>query len=231
MLIRFLTRLQPFLESDSGADGGEPPPQKPTPSALLAQFNNDALRMAERLADVLIDNQKQRDELRGLRAQNRELKERAILDGMTALSAEDAALWEAYRALGEPPTIKRLLDEHTQATTEMAAMKRAETVRQAAEIAGFKPSVLAKVAGDLPIELRPVNGGKPLAVVIADGEEKALEDYAKDAWADFLPALRQQAQPAHAPDINAGARGNGNGAPLLTDDERKAASARYRATF
>ena len=74
---------------------------------------------------------------------------------------------------------------------------------------------------------------KRTAYVVRDGAETALEDYATQEWAEFLPALKQsQEKPiAHGPiDINANNRGGGNGT-YLSDDDRKRATELARRTF
>jgi len=107
---------------------------------------------------------------------------------MAELSDNDFALWERYRALGTP--------EHVEAAlVERDDLARRATIREAAAIAGFKESALARLAGDLPIAVR--DGA---AFVATDGEETPLADYAAREWAEFLPSLKatEMSQP-HCP--------------------------------
>lgn len=220
MLLRFL----PFFEDDDGKPQGG----APKPSDVLEQYGRDALRLAEKLADVQADNYRLREERRGLKSQIAETQSKVPSEGSKVLSADEAAEYAAYLALGKPKDVKAALDTKGTAEQELTALKREKLLSKAAEAAGFKASVLERLAGDLQIELE-AKDGKPLVYVVKDGEKVALADYAEKEWADFLPALQQKAAPL-APDINAGSRGGGD-TPLMTDEERVAARRRYAATF
>lgn len=224
MLIRY---LHPLYEED---DGAKPQGGQAKPSDVLEQYGRDALRLAEKLADVQSDNYRLREERRNLKKDLDEARSKIPAEGSTFLTPEDAELLAEYRSFGTPDAIKKTLDDAGISTAELSRLRRAEQLRTVAEAAGYKASVLATLAGDLHFDVRPVKDGKPVVVVVKDGQETALEDYAKEAWEDFLPALRV-APPPVPYDINAGARTNGGEAPMITDEQRRAAAARYRATF
>ncbi len=228
MFLRFL----PFYDGDDGQpQGGGSDDGKVRASAVLEQYGRDALRLAEKLADVQSDNYRLREERRTLKQELKDAAGKAPADGAVVLSKEDAALWTAYAALGKPEEIKTALETKGTAEQELTVLKREKQIAKAADAAGFKASVLERLAADLTIDVRPVKDGKPLVVVVKDGQETALADYAAAEWPDFLPALKQGAGASvSAPDINAGARGGGNG-PMITEEERKAATRRYSATF
>jgi hypothetical protein len=219
MLINFL----PFYDDDDGKPQGG----APRPSEVLEQYGRDALRLAEKLADVQADNYRLREERRNLKAQLTEAQGKAPAEGSRVISKEEADELTAYLALGKPSAIKQAMDANGEATAKLAKLEKSERLRTAADAVGYKPSVLSTLAADLDIQVE-AKDGKPLVYVVKDGEKTALTDYAAKEWGDFLPAL--SAQSLQAPDINAGARGNGN-APLMTDEERKAAQRRYSATF
>jgi hypothetical protein len=226
MLINFLSRYHEADPGDADPQGGSS--GKVRASDVLEQFGRDAIRIAEKLADVQSDNHRLREERRNLKQQLTEAQGKAPAADTRVLSADEAKAYDAYAALGKPADIKSALDTKGTAEQELVALKREKALAKAAEAAGYKASVLTTLAGDLDIQVRPVKDGKPLVVVVSGTEETALADWAKENWADFLPAL--SAQSIQAPDINAGARGNGNNISI-TDDERKAAQRRYGATF
>ena len=219
-----------YHEADTETDPQGGASGKTRASDVLEQYGRDALRLAEKLADVQSDNYRLREERRTLKQQLAETTGKVPSSDARVLSAADAAIFDAYTALGKPAEIKQAIDTKTTAEQELSTLKREKVIRTAAEAVGFKPSVLERLAGDLTIEVRPVKDGAPLVVVVADGAETALADYAKDNWPDFLPSLEARHGSAQAPDINAGARGSGN-APAITDQERAAAQRRYSATF
>lgn len=231
MFIRFLGRPLHAPDADDPAGTGDGDGERRSrASDVLEQYGRDALRLAEKLADAQADNYGLREKNRTLRQQVTDLSAKLPAEGSTVLSADDARALETYRALGTPDALKAQLDGIGPVQQELAGLKRRETLTKAAEAAGFKPGVLAQLAGDLEIQTKPGADGKAQAVVVKDGKETPLTDYAKTAWADFLPALAPQTQAAEVYDINAGSRG-GNGGTVLTDEQRQAITRRYQNTF
>lgn len=226
MLINFL----PYREADTEADPQGGSSGKTRASDVLEQYGRDALRLAEKLADVQSDNYRLREERRGLKQQLTEAAGKVPADGSKVLTVDEAKTYDAYVALGKPADIKTALESKGTAETELTALKREKQIAKAAEAAGFKASVLTTLAGDLDIQVRPVKDSAPLVVVVTAEGETALADYAQAHWADFLPALEATRGAGLAPDINAGARSNGT-TPSITDDERKAATRRYSVSF
>ncbi len=223
MLINFLSHE---ADTDTDPQGGSS--GKVRASDVLDQFGRDVVKMADKLADLLTDNNRLRAQRATLRDEAATLKARVAPEGGRALTAEEASAWESYTALGKPDEVQKALAANGEATAKLAKLERAERLRAAADASGFKSSVLTTLAGDLDIQVKPVKDGAPLVVVVKDGQETALADYAAAEWADFMPALT--AHTVVAPDINAGARGNGS-TPTISDDERRAAQRRYSATF
>ena len=231
MLIDFLPRFEADTEADpqGGASG------KVRASELRAQLGTTVdetalMRLLEKQAELLTDNSQLREQRRTLRQEVTELKSKVAPEGARILTADEAKVYDAYATLGKPDDVKKALEANSTATAELATLKHEKHIALVAEASGFRPAVLAKLAGDLDIQVRPVKDGQPIVVVVADGQETALADYAQTNWADFLPALTAHGAHQLAPDINAGARGNGNG-PLITDAEQKAAQRRYAAQF
>ena len=184
---------------DDGDDpqGGDSP-KRPRPSDLAAQYHNDAMRVSERLAEVLDDNYKLRDKNRVLVADLATLKGKVPADGVRVLSNDEAAQWEAYTALGAPDALKQQLDGAADAQTQLDALKRGELLRTAGEAAGYKPAVLAKLPSltgkDLIVKDVEIDGKKAKqAFVVADGKEHALTAYITEHDPEFLPALAAEA--------------------------------------
>lgn len=211
--------LKPLYESDDGGGTGGEEGGKVRASELRAQLgmtiDEQALtRLLEKHADVLNDNYRLRTQRQTLKQQLTEVQGKVTPEGSTVLTADDAKIWETYRALGKPDALKQAIDANGMATAELTALKREKILAKAAEAVGFKASVLATLAGDLDIRTKADKDGKPLAVVVKDGAETPLRDHATKEWADFMPALETKTDTVRlAPDINGGARGNGHGAP------------------
>lgn len=234
MLIGF---LHPLYESDDGDDStGSESGGKVRASELRATLGitpdeGALMRLLEKHADVLTDNAQLRLQRKALRLEVADLKGKQTPEGARVLTADEAKAYDAYVALGKPADLSAAVAERDTAKGELTKLSRERTIAKAAEAAGFKASVLTTLAGDLDLQVKETEGGKPLAVVVKDGAETALADYAAKHWADFLPSLAPTpARPGGAPDINAGARGNGNG-PLLTQQDHDRASDHYRRTF
>lgn len=153
---------------------------------LLQRNNNDALAMANRLYD----------ENYQLRQRNRELSGQLPAQGAVVLSVEQAQAWTSYQQLGTAQELHQRLTEAQTATTELTTLRRSAQLRQVAEIAGYKPSVLGQLAGDRQFEVKEVevevDGTKTTqrAAYVKDGEQlRPIAEYAQAQWADFLPAL------------------------------------------
>lgn len=182
------------------ADGGSKAPDSSKAATMIAKYGS-----AEGAVLTLMgENYKAREELRDLKA-------RLPKDGSVVLEGDDARHWSTYRQFGTPGDLKKALDAGKQHEAEAAGFRKAETVRSAAEVLGFKPGVLATLARDLEIEIGEDRGkdGKPVrtAVVKGDGESRTpLAEYAEAHWADFLPSLRAEAEKARPVGTPAAAR-------------------------
>jgi len=190
---------------DTDGNGGTEPA---APAAPVGEQNNDASaeavaaafqRRLERsqgnavaLAEQLWrDNYAQREEIRQLRT-------RIPAEGALILTGDAATLHQQYAALGRrPDEVAAALAELDTLRTQARDRARNDLVSEAAEAAGFKAPVLARLAPpDLEIVVKPEQkNGKPVKVayVTAGGKETPLADYAAAAWPDFLPALKAEA--------------------------------------
>lgn len=177
-------------------DTADPPPgdgeRKPKATEILQRYNGDAVRMAEELAGVLGDNYKLREQRRDLNGEIATLKPKVAPEGATVLVGDEAAAWAAYRELGAPAEVKGRLDQFGNVQGELTGLKRDATLREVAEVAGYKPAVLARLGADLEYVVRDATeDGKPVkrAFVVTDKGERPLVEYAEQQWGDFLPAL------------------------------------------
>ena len=195
MRYRTLFRTRPLFDQDGGSgsgsgaqtgDQGNPPNLQ----GLLQRHNNDAMAV---IATLLSENHGYRERIRTLSGQ-------VPAEGAVVLVGEQAQAWQAYQQLGAAPDLQQRLAAAETAAGELTALKRQALIGQVAEAAGYKPSVLARLAGEqLGFDVREAQvDGKPVkTVVVKDGDTEApLADYATQQWADFLPALQaQQAAP------------------------------------
>ncbi len=183
-------RLHPLYEADPGAPGGSPQnppaPAPPSGSDPTAAFQNllarssDAAALARQLFE---ENFRYRTELRDLQRQ-------VPAQGAAVLTPEQAQAWAAYQQLGAPTDVQT-------AIAEGKNLKRDLELRDVAGAAGYSIEVLRTLAADLAFEVRDEQkDGKPIKAVYVkvDGKDIALETYAAEKWAAFLPALRPAAQ-------------------------------------
>lgn len=209
----FRNRFDVFarFNDDGVPQGGNPSdgdPESPSQSfqRLLERNNNDATQLASRLFD---ENYQARRRIRQLESENRDLQGRVPGEGTVVLTGDEAQAWQAYRGLGTPDEVKQGLDERTEYAERLQGMERETLLRQVAEQAGYKPSVLAQLermakaqGKDLAFELRDQDQeGQTVQVpFVKDGDaESPLTDYATSEWADFLPALSAQGAPPTPP--------------------------------
>lgn len=184
------------LGDDDGEGGGNGGGGKVRAGDVLSQYSGDAVRMADKLADVLNDNSTLREQRRALREEVTGLKARQVPEGARVLTAEEATAYDAYAALGKPADLTKKLGDADAATQRLAGLERDAVLRDVAQHAGYKFAVLKQLGGDCEYELRDATdaAGKPVKVPhIKDGDTfKPLGDFAQAAWGDFLPALAAQ---------------------------------------
>lgn len=193
LLVMSLFRLLSFTTGDGGDD---PKPEKVKASELLERYGGDAVKMAERLADLSNDNYDLRHKNSNLTRSNDDLKGKVPAEGTVILSKDDAALLDTYRALGTPDVIKTQVETGAAAVQERDTLKRSNTIRTIADVAGYKPTVLERLGPDLEYRVKDVQetvNGKAQTVkrafVVKDDKETPLGEYATREWTDFLSAL------------------------------------------
>lgn len=238
----FLTRLFWFLipllalyDNDPPTMPPAPPPPAPpnlppTPpadpaagvQALIARHNNDLMRVIDHLYS---DNYNLREKNRTLKEQVKDLEGKTPKDGGVILSKAEADLLESYKAVGDVETVKTALGERDQLKGELGVLRKDGVLRDVAEAAGFKLPVLKTLAGDLQFEIKEIDqdGKKVRTAFVKNGDgEKPVADYAKEKWADFLPALTAQPpQSGGTPFPSQSAGGPPSASSVLADFKKK----------
>jgi hypothetical protein len=211
-----MNRLHRLLLDPQGGEGGTGTPT-PTPTDFDPQVaireavarHGDAERA---LGYFLRDNRKYRKD-------NGELKAKLPPEGAVVLAGDDARAWAEYTSLGKAGDLKAALAERDRFRDEAEGLRRAEVHKQAAEIHGYRASVLGDLVErkKLHVEVKDETvKGKPARVAYVrdevDGKplEMKLTDYAEKHWSEYLPSLR--VAPAR-PSPGTPPRGDVSGAP------------------
>lgn len=209
---------------------GQPTPQ-PTPAsgfqALLEKHQNDSIRLASTLFDENFQ----------LRERNRELKSQIPADGSMVLSAEDAKKYKAIVDLGvEPKDIKAALEKLPVLEKENKELAGMETLREIADIgldgSKLKLSVLKDQLQKYPdavvsFKTEKDKSGNEVKVAFIkttnDAAEVPFTQFASESLADYLPALKVNAEAAPAIPGNAhDPKPNGNAGGSIFDRIRSA---------
>ena len=93
-------------------------------SDVLEQYGRDALRLAEKLADVQSDNYRLREERRTLKQRLAETTGKVPASDARVLTKDEADEYSAYVALGKPAAIKQAIDANGVATAELTKLRR-----------------------------------------------------------------------------------------------------------
>jgi hypothetical protein len=191
MLKSFIPRYHEQEGGGTGGGGGDDPNITSSFQRRLERFNNDAMLMAN---ELYRENYRERESNRRLREQLTELQGRIPAEGAHVLTGDDVARWQAYTQLGQPTELQQRIDAGTTAIQERDSLRRDTTIRQAADVAGYKPSVLQRLAADVQLSVRDTNGTQEAVVTVEGQQPVPLTQYAEQHWADFLPALTAQSQ-------------------------------------
>jgi hypothetical protein len=185
----------------------------------LNKLNGDAMAFATQLFD---ENYRLREDKRTLSAQLDETKGKLPADGSVVLTADEAKVYEAYKALGAPEELKTRIDAFPTLEDENKNLKRRDSIREAADV-GFGGSKLrfsvledrVKAAGgNLEFIVKEEGRDKRKVAYVKDGDkETPLEQYAQKNWADYLPSLKAE-QAKRQGSANGG---EGNGQPAKFD--------------
>jgi hypothetical protein len=178
-----------LLDPQGGAEGVVPP-SAPDPAEgfrkLLEKHKDDGLRLAETLYG---ENFKLRERLR-------KAEDRVPGDTDVVLKGDDAKRWQVYRDLGEPGDIKKSLKAAESDAEDLGKLRRAESYRAAATVAGYKAEAFAPLAEAerLAVLVKDVEGKDKKVVraafVKGEGDQLTpLRDYVDSRWTAFLPAL------------------------------------------
>jgi hypothetical protein len=185
-----------------------PPAQQPFSSAVakaLAVTGNDP---AKALEHVIRSGNALYKRFADLEAELARIRGQVPAEGSLVLSADQAKTWKAIEALNlNPEQITAAVSKLPELEKRVAEHDRAELVRKAAGLVGWKEEVLNDLvaAKALKIELKEVEkDGKKVqqAVVTQEGAEPTeLSAYGDSHLAAYLPALKNDAteQPPRQP--------------------------------
>lgn len=171
-----------------GAAGNPAPPHDPNEGfrKLLEKHKDDAVRLAETLYG---ENFKLRERLR-------KAEDRVPGDSDVVLKGDDAKRWDAYRGLGEPGDLRKSLKQAEADAADVGRFRRAETYREAAQVAGYRAEAFARLAEqdrlDLEIKEEKAAGGKLARRVLVKGEGDEvtpLDEYVDSRWQAFAESL------------------------------------------
>lgn len=198
LLVLSLVRLLRLTSAPAGSETNDPP--KPSASDTAQRFNGDQIRMAEKINDLEADNYKTREKVRERDTRIKELEAKQVPDGAVVLTGDDAKLYQDFRSLNlKPDEVQQRLKDADEAVAERDQLKRSNTIREVADVTGYKATVLERLGADLTYEVKDVTESKngksetvKRAFVKVDGKDTPLSDYAKQAWPDFLPALTSE---------------------------------------
>lgn len=190
--------IQLFAEGEGGQPGGSGDAGKVLESFQnkLTSYNNDAMVMARQLFS---EAYQLREDKRKLKAKVEELQGKQPAADAVVLSADEAKTWAAIKELNlSADDIKQRLQSSSDTATELAALKRKDVIREAADLEGYKANVLGEViAADLAVEFKEVerdgkNRRTAFVKVKENGADKELplSEYLESNKKDFLPALR-----------------------------------------
>ena len=164
---------------EGGSQGGQPDFGMIVRS-ILDHNKGDAARA---ITQLVRENYKARVKLRELKAR---------LESGALVAKEDAEALEEYRKLGSLDEIRARLAKADELQGQLEGLEWEQKAREAAEVVGFKPSVLAELARPkgLTFEIREMEGSKTAFVIAADGTETELAAFAETHLKEFLPALK-----------------------------------------
>ena len=163
-------------------------------AGLITKNGNDPSKALETLVQ----------ENYGLRSNNRELKDQIeklkVPEGSTVLAAEDAKIFEEFKALGKLEEIKKTIESFNTVNTELNTLKKESVVREAANLHKYKFNVLNDLvtAKGLQLEIgeTEVQGDdgkttKQAVALVKDqaGNKTILTKVIEDSFKDYIPSL------------------------------------------
>lgn len=225
MFVRAFGRTFFSPDSDGGSAAGDGTQQGDGGQQRQSQGGGDVLAGLQRLIERQSGDAGRVAEL--LYRENYDLRERARqlqgqlpAEGAVVLSGDQVQHWQTYQQLGAPDALTQRLTAAEQAQQELSGLRRAEQVRAAAEAAGYAPAVLNRLADGLTLDLRDqtVDGQVRRTPYVVSGEgaqqtATPLTDYARQHWAEFLPALQPAQQQGQGGGTTFVPQTSGNGAP------------------
>jgi len=173
-------------DEEEEEDEGDPEKGQNSLQARLRRFNNDAMALA---ADQHQELYRMRRKVARLRTQAKD----APAEGSVVLTKDEAAVWQALKALGTPDEIRAALTERDSLKAAAAERDKAEHIAKVAKAANLNADVLQRLPGvdDVTFEITEVEGQEPqVHAKKKDGDRKALAEFIEAEWKVFEPALK-----------------------------------------
>lgn len=180
-------------------------------------------------------------EAKEYRIRIRDLKAKLPKEDAIVLTESDAREFNDYKKLLTDSAldfkqVKERIERFPELETNVKELARAESERDAAGAAGFKLSTFKKLMREFPdaeFEIKTQkdkdNREAKVAFIRNDGKESSLDEFAKDNFADFLPALKQEPDtPIKAGNTSDPTPAGQNAATSLFDQIRARAAAEKR---
>lgn len=147
--------------------------------------------LLEQIRDLRAENTSLSTRNADLTAQITEVTTAAPAEGSVLLAPEQAVAWSAYQELGDPTALKTMQASFT-------GLQRKTIINEAAGIHDYNADVLARLIGDMPVEIASTTDAEGKAVktaTITDGENatQPLQAYVEANLAAFLPSLQATA--------------------------------------
>lgn len=157
----------------------------------------------EAIGQLLRDNFDQRDELRDLREEVRELRGQVPGEDAVVLEGEEADAFQELRERGgDLEDLQEAVQERDQLREDLANRERQDRIQTAADAHGLSAAALTRLVEqdgvDVTVEEEEEDGETVQVAYIqnGDGEDGGdpvpLQEYAEEEWAEFLPALQAE---------------------------------------
>jgi hypothetical protein len=180
-----LLNFHPFYAADGGgasSDEDDDPDERVRSEDIINRSSNAQDTIA-RLGRELDRNETRRFNLRTERRTLRDQVAAAALpNGARVLTKDEAAAYDAYTALGKPDELRQAIAEREATTTELATLRRKQSLHDVQAITGYDPDVLGEIGPNWQSTTKDEQAdGQPVKVVyVKEGDaEQRIEQHPK----------------------------------------------------
>lgn len=190
-------------EEDEDDEDAETRSAEASFSKLLRRYGGN---VREAAMELFRDNWKQRQRVRLLKDENKQLQTAARPGkGRAVVPAKDAVELAEYRKLGlKPAEVRQAVEERRTLAERLSTTERETRLREVVDATGWNLAPLKRVIGNLDVETVEEDDGKgakaPVSYVLTTKqvggkdtvERTKITDYADREWSDMIPALTAQ---------------------------------------